>query len=266
MIVDFCPYKDIEELCAQSKEGTIAFIPVGCTEQHGPILPLGTDSIIATKLTEDLCTETAKRIPGIIYPTISYSPSRSNLNFSGSTSTSEDSFRAYVESICESVLAHQFRLIVFVCMHGPAEPSLTEIAFKLNHHQACSKSKMTPFIVLGVTKIWHVFQDILGDDCGKHADSKEFLMLYKILGESYFTPEKLQRLAAFDAIYKHQKLQKTVIIGIPTEKRSVDGVIGRPLPTQGVENFQRLADSLWNGVLNCLVKEIDEILTEVVSR
>lgn len=52
----------------KEKKGSIVILPVGSTEQHGPHLPLGVDSILAERFSTLLATE----IDGIVAPTISY--------------------------------------------------------------------------------------------------------------------------------------------------------------------------------------------------
>ena len=37
-----------------SQEGAIVLVPVGSTEQHGPHLPVGTDALMATSMSEKL--------------------------------------------------------------------------------------------------------------------------------------------------------------------------------------------------------------------
>lgn len=46
----------------------ILILPVGSTEQHGPHLPLGVDTIIATEIASAI----AEQIPAVIAPTLSY--------------------------------------------------------------------------------------------------------------------------------------------------------------------------------------------------
>lgn len=52
----------------ERKDNSIIILPVGSTEQHGPMLPLSVDAIISTGLAEMLAEETG----GIVAPTICY--------------------------------------------------------------------------------------------------------------------------------------------------------------------------------------------------
>jgi creatinine amidohydrolase len=50
------------------KNDSIIILPVGSTEQHGPMLPLGVDAIIATGLAQKV----AESVGGIVAPTLNY--------------------------------------------------------------------------------------------------------------------------------------------------------------------------------------------------
>lgn len=50
------------------KKDNVVILPIGSTEQHGPHLPLSTDSVIATEISVKL----AKEINGIVAPTLFY--------------------------------------------------------------------------------------------------------------------------------------------------------------------------------------------------
>lgn len=52
----------------ERKDDAIAILPVGSTEQHGPMLPLSVDAIISTGLAEMV----AKRVNGIVAPCVTY--------------------------------------------------------------------------------------------------------------------------------------------------------------------------------------------------
>jgi creatinine amidohydrolase len=58
-------WPEIESLLAEHPQH-VALLPVGATEQHGPHLPTGTDTIIATKLCEAVSARTgAPVLPGL---------------------------------------------------------------------------------------------------------------------------------------------------------------------------------------------------------
>ena len=46
---------------------TVALIPVGATEQHGPHLPVGTDTIMATAVAEAAALDLALVLPALAF-------------------------------------------------------------------------------------------------------------------------------------------------------------------------------------------------------
>jgi hypothetical protein len=58
-------------------------LPIGSVEQHGPHLPLSTDSVIA----EHIATRVASQVPCIIFPTLQIGYSLEHVGFPGTVST-----------------------------------------------------------------------------------------------------------------------------------------------------------------------------------
>ena len=59
------------DIAAAGASGLVAVLPVGAVEQHGPHLPLLTDTILATGVARRI----ADRIGGWLLPAIGYVPS-----------------------------------------------------------------------------------------------------------------------------------------------------------------------------------------------
>jgi creatinine amidohydrolase/Fe(II)-dependent formamide hydrolase-like protein len=267
MIADLTSYTTLEDFLRREEgKHRIAFLPVGCTEQHGPFLPLGTDTIVAQGLAQDLCLHRRQLgSPGVVYPALAYSPSRSNARFPGSTSVGEGAFRSYLSGICRSLLTHRFEAVAVLCLHGPAEPSLVETAFVLNQEQCEAGARLRPLLVLGVSRCREVFRRHLGDQAGKHADYKELVLLYKVLGKRFFSEDLLCALKEFDEQYCRHPPPQVGVYGVPMERRSVDGVIGRPFPG-AADDLPQLADALWTDLVRTFSTDIDHMLDSVETR
>ncbi len=263
MIANLNSFKKLSTLLRAGSGKRVAYLPVGCTEQHGPILPLGTDTLIAQELAEDLCVYRERRgSTGVVYPALAYSPSRSNAAYPGSTTVSEDAFRVYVADVCRSLLPHGFDAVVLLCMHGPAEPSLIEIAFRLNLKQSDTGALLCPLLVLGVSQCGALFHKHLGEMAGKHADFKETVLLYKVLGANFFSREVLSDLQAFDERYRLAPPRHVEVPGVPMAQRSVDGVIGRPYSADNAD-LSGLSEALWSDIVDMFSLMIDQMLDGV---
>lgn len=87
---------DIKEQINHSK---IAILPIGAVEAHGPHLPLGTDNLLAERLSKKL----ADRVNGLVLPTLPYGQVWSLRNFPGSITVSNDSLIRIIVDIGESL-------------------------------------------------------------------------------------------------------------------------------------------------------------------
>jgi creatinine amidohydrolase len=94
----------------------VVVIPTGSLEQHGPHLPLFTDSILATAVAEAV----EKRIPSeiLLTPTIWLGASAHHLPFAGSLSASFKGYQEVLLNVAESLIAHDFKKFYFLNGHG----------------------------------------------------------------------------------------------------------------------------------------------------
>ncbi|MEA2537681.1 MAG: creatinine amidohydrolase [Chloroflexota bacterium] len=94
---------------------SVVLVPLGAVEQHGPHLPLDTDTVIAT----DLCLAVAERLPAIVAPSFAYGyKSQPNtgggVSFPGTTSFDGATFTACVRDIVRELIRQGVRLIALV--------------------------------------------------------------------------------------------------------------------------------------------------------
>ena len=100
-------YVEIEKKikdCHNKKSMAIAFFPVGCTEQHGPFLPIQTDTIISENISRYLSDAISDDYWGYVFPAICYTPTKSNVHYTGTVSVDEELLRQYVRQICNNIL------------------------------------------------------------------------------------------------------------------------------------------------------------------
>ncbi|MEM0448353.1 MAG: creatininase family protein [Methanomassiliicoccales archaeon] len=96
------------------KKSPVAFMPFGAMEAHGPHLPLGTDSLQP----EALCNALAKRLGGIVFPTISYGHHSSTRNMPGTIAISYDTLRSLTKDVLESLERNGITRMVLVSGHA----------------------------------------------------------------------------------------------------------------------------------------------------
>jgi creatinine amidohydrolase/Fe(II)-dependent formamide hydrolase-like protein len=94
-------------------------VPIGSVEQHGPHLPVFTDSCIAEGIAHGAAGELGEAGPDVwILPTITYGRSGEHLGYPGTFSVSTETLLAVCRDLGRSAAASGFRRLVFVNAHG----------------------------------------------------------------------------------------------------------------------------------------------------
>ena len=106
---------------------SLALVPVGSTEQHGPHLPAGTDYMIA----ESLAREAADRSGYLCTPTITVGVSPHHRQFPGTMWADAEPFRDYVESVTRNLAYHGIDRVIYVNAHGGNVGHLREVGRRL---------------------------------------------------------------------------------------------------------------------------------------
>lgn len=94
-----------------ARDHTVAVLPVGSFEQHGPYLPLATDTIIACTIAEEI----ARTYPVLLLPPITISCSHEHADWPGTVSISATTLYAVVADIARSLRGTK---LVVVNGHG----------------------------------------------------------------------------------------------------------------------------------------------------
>lgn len=102
------------EAGACAAAGVILLIPLGATEQHGPHLPLSTDSDIASALCARVAAE---RADVLVAPAVPYGASGEHAGFPGTLSIGQAALELLVVELCRSA-TDTFSRIALVNGHG----------------------------------------------------------------------------------------------------------------------------------------------------
>lgn len=93
---------------------TILVVPVGATEQHGPHLPLSTDTDIAVAIAERLA---ADRPDVLVAPAVAIGSSGEHQSFAGTLSIGQHAIETVLVELARSA-TETFARVLFVSTHG----------------------------------------------------------------------------------------------------------------------------------------------------
>ncbi|MBB6453697.1 creatinine amidohydrolase [Salirhabdus euzebyi] len=105
----------------------VAILPIGAVEAHGPHLPLGTDNLLAERLSDQL----AEKVDAFVLPTLPYGQVWSLKNFPGSINVSNESLISLIVDIGESLYRQGFKVFAMVNGHLGNAVAMKEAARKL---------------------------------------------------------------------------------------------------------------------------------------
>lgn len=123
----YLPHRTWPDLGEYVESESLAVVPLGSTEQHGPHLPEGTDHLIA----EALARAATDRTGHLCTPVIPIGVSPHHRQFHGTMWVDAPVFRDYVESLSRNLTYHGIDRIVFVNAHGGNIAHLREVGRRL---------------------------------------------------------------------------------------------------------------------------------------
>ncbi|MFI7006578.1 mycofactocin biosynthesis peptidyl-dipeptidase MftE [Streptomyces sp. NPDC050145] len=101
------------DVAERVRRSTVLAVPVGATEQHGPHLPMSTDTDIAVALAERL----AEQVPAVVSPAVAFGSSGEHQGFPGTLSIGQEAVELLLTELVRSA-TETFSLVVLVSAHG----------------------------------------------------------------------------------------------------------------------------------------------------
>jgi len=217
---------------ADATDTTLALLPVGSTEQHGPHAPLGTDVLTAEAVAEAGADRYAD--PVVVAPAVPVGIAEEHRRFAGTLWTSESTFRDYVRDVVGSLAAHGWDRVVVVNGHGGNIAALKEVTARIVRHDDAYAAPFTWF-------------DEVGDhasDMG-HAGPLETSLLRHTDAETVH--EDRFESAAAEGADRWGEWQGRVNLAVDSDEFTDNGVVGDPRESSaalGEELLDRSADAL----------------------
>ena len=119
------------ETAAYFKENDAVVLGVGAIHAHDHI-PQGIDTLTS----EWFVREIEQRTEVLVAPTIAYGPMPSYMDYEGCISPRSETFRDYVQQVCDDLYKWGARKFFVVNGHSQNQPALLEIGMKLRRQHA----------------------------------------------------------------------------------------------------------------------------------
>jgi creatinine amidohydrolase len=97
---------------------SLAVLPIGATEQHGPHLPTGTDFLAVEMVSREAAAQAPDDVPVIVTPTLAFGSSHHHFEFGATLSLSTETYFRVLCDLIESLIADGFTRIFLVNGHG----------------------------------------------------------------------------------------------------------------------------------------------------
>jgi creatinine amidohydrolase len=230
---------------AAARAGAIAVLPVGATEQHGPHLATGTDTLLA----ERVSVAAASKTRDVVLPAIAYGCSLGHTShWPGTISLHPTTMIAVVVEVGRWAHASGFRKLVLVNGHATNGPPCQSALLQLRHELPDLRPRFVSLFELSP----QIAARYAEDAPDFHANEAETSLML------YLEPETVDRSAIADE--PDRTVGRVLLYPMPAVTSS--GVVGAPSRAsagRGAELFEQLVDALADLLLTARAERDPEL-------
>jgi mycofactocin precursor peptide peptidase len=206
----------LDELTTLEASGELLVVPLGATEQHGPHLPLGTDTIIANAL--------AASLDAVVAPALPYGSSGEHAGFAGTLSIGRE---ALIAVLVELVRSTDFPRVLFVSAHGGnAEPLAAAVRQLRDEGHA----------------VWAWSPSFGGDAHAGRVETSLLLALEPALVGAAREPGNTAPLAALMPVLRERGVRSVAPNGVLGDPRGASADEGRALLAAAIADLRAFVD------------------------
>jgi creatinine amidohydrolase len=280
-IADLC-YPDIQEYL---KTKDLILIPMASTEQHGPHLPLKTDTVTA----EEVARRVAQQI-GVLYtPCIwmGYSPQHLHEpgKGRGTITIRAETLLNLMYDVSRSLIHHGFNRLIFVNGHGSNVKVVDPVLRRLRYETGALIGFVKPYMENYVGLMQGLMENPLEETPGWHAselETSQMLAHDVVEGTDYVRMDRAEKTLAHIPAFLPRSFAKKdgmpdvefegyKYFAFPMDHHEFieSGTIGNPLratAAKGEEALRRYADHVAKGVLELMKVPVEVHDREFVNR
>ncbi|GAB3460666.1 creatininase family protein [Streptomonospora sediminis] len=205
--------------------GTVAIIPAGAFEQHGPGMPLATDLVRA----EGVAERVAERLQGraVIGPCLPVGVSPHHLAFAGTVSLSTATFRTLVHEYVDGFHRHGWRRILVITGHGGNNAALSTVAQDLLADRPDLEFAWTPLTSLAVGVVAGMHTSEVHGHSGE-AETAQMLHLAPEQVHGNRLAPGTTELAELSGLARLARRPGQPVAQVSYDRLSANGVLGDP--------------------------------------
>ena len=280
-LADLC-YPDIQEYL---KAKDLILIPMASTEQHGPHLPLKTDTVTA----EEVARRVAQQIQVLYTPCIwmGYSPQHLHEpgKGRGTITIRAETLLNLMHDVARSLIHHGFNRLIFVNGHGSNVKVVDPVLRRLRYETGALIGFVKPYMENYVGLMQGLMENPLEETPGWHAselETSQMLAHDVVEGTNYVRMDRAEKtLAHIPAFLPRSFAKKDGMPDVEFEGYKYfhfpmdhhefieSGTIGNPLratAAKGEEALRRYADHVAKGVLELMKVPVEVHDREFVNR
>lgn len=202
-------------------------VPIGSIEQHGPHLPLGTDTFIGEVLAVKIAEKLGKTI---VAPVISIGCSQHHMGFPGTLTLKPETLMQIIRDVCSCLVKHGFKRIILLPTHGgnfaPVKTVIMELAIELKDIKIISPLELEEFI--RVTNSVIAEYGVSFREAGSHSGATETSVMLAIKSELVRMDRAIEGYTGdytISQIYSHgvKAISETGVLGDPRKANEKAG-------------------------------------------
>ena len=235
----FMTRNDIEKAVNQFP---VAVLPVGSTEQHGPHLPLGVDTILAEFISREVCLKTG----AILLPSIPFGYSWVWRDIPGTLSINEETLKKIIKDLANSLSRFGIKILAIINGHDANNSILKYVARELQDET--DRIKILYFF-------YPDYEEVMKKYCSSetwyglfHADEFETSLMLAIRPQLVNMRKAVSEYPAKPDLYG----KSTISLG----HLSKSGVFGDPT---------KASKEKGNVMLDIFINKISKLLLEVIN-
>ncbi|WP_159587743.1 creatininase family protein [Chelativorans xinjiangense] len=153
----------------ESAPHSLVVLPIAAIEQHGPHLPISTDTMIVTQVADTIARRLAPELKILVAPTLPYGISHHHKPHPGVMTVGTANMLGILEDLVGSLVGSGFRRIAILNGHGGNVDVMNIIAREMNYRHD---------VTITALDVWEFYEDPEGIVVGHAGKAETAVMMH----------------------------------------------------------------------------------------